>query len=181
MMMRTVIILIIINNTILIITTQPSSRAIFHPAPPHDHSDHQAVYSGQNLHPPHDQHPPPPHDHHHDHDHSDHQAVSSGRTFHPLQDPAHIFLLEALLLCQEGEKHHDSRRIYIEYILFLTSSSCPGSSIPTLSAWVSQYHFRTWTQRVTFDTWYSLDILSELCVDKRTKRSKDKKTKIPKN
>ena len=62
------------------------------------------------------------------HYHSDHQAVFSGRTFHPLQDPDHLFLLEVPLLCQEGE----SAMILNAYILFLTSSSSPGSSIPTL-------------------------------------------------
>ena len=66
-----------------------------------------------------------------------------------------------------------------------TVFSCPGSSIPDLSQWVSGWlthcHFRILTQRLTFETWDPSYIWSERCPDKKTKRQKkDEKRKRPK-
>ena len=55
--------------------------------------------------------------------------------------------------------------------------SCPGSSVPDLGQWVSQCHFRISTQRVTFETWDSLDIWLEWCLHKNTKRRKKTRKK----
>ena len=58
--------------------------------------------------------------------------------------------------------------------------SCPGSSIPALVV-VDAWHFRIWTQRVTFETWDPSDIWSEWCLEKKTKGQKGKKTKSKKD
>ena len=59
--------------------------------------------------------------------------------------------------------------------------SCPGSSIPDLGQWVSDWvggcHFRILTQRVTFKTSDHSDILSAWCPDKKTKKAKRQKEK----
>ena len=72
--------------------------------------------------------------------------------------------------------------------------SCPGSSIPDLGQWVTdwvtQCHFWILIQRVTFDTWDPSYISSDWCPDKnkkikkdnwqfdrKTKRQKDRSTK----
>ena len=46
--------------------------------------------------------------------------------------------------------------------------------------WLTDCHFRIWTQRVASDIWNPSDIWSEWCLDKKTKIQKDKSIKTKK-
>ena len=82
--------------------------------------------------------------------------------------PMLIHLVKLVALIRFGGKEH--------LVQFCLDFSCPGSSIPTLGRhWLSDRHFRIWTQRVTFEPWDASDIWSEWYLDKRTKRAMDQK------
>ena len=64
---------------------------------------------------------------------------------------------------------------WLVHIIMVEVFSCPGSSIPDHSQWLTGCQFRILTKNVTFKTWIPSDILSAWCLDKKTKKTKRQK------